>query len=469
MMINDLFESSLNKWRANKAKGWELVPPPLDARYLLLGTLLKSYNKTEDLSVLIIVDTFADRCNLIDFLTTQGNENDKEFKKLIANKTLKIYTPDIIQRMMYKPSAKLCICFDISKLLPIHLQCFLDAKWYFIILSKLMDRKSMNNLLGIPHLNTFTQDVIDKIRTSFPVEEWRVGVDIPEGSKDDIAIKTYNNYILESMRVFGSLDVMKAARFGNSSISMSASAVCEQLAKENGWSENLDMSYPFNVQIDSLYNPNSIRERASLTYDFIRNRNNLLSDSDYKLQAIYDIVGNNPNKRILVINKRGDFASKVSRYLNEQFGEDISLPCHPNLETIPATDEYGNPVLYKSGTNKGKQRTYGAIAQCNIAIDRFNRGKINVLCVNNAPITSLCIDVDIVIITSPMCEDIASYFYRLSYCSFTNPLYLYSLYIKNTVEESKLRVKKLAENHVIKEDIKNDIMNENNFDFVIVD
>lgn len=469
MMINDLFESSLNKWRANKGKGWELVPPPLDARYLLYGTLLKVYNKNENLSVLIIVDTFADRCNLIDFLTNRHDVNDKEFKKLIADKTLKIYTPDIIQRMMYKPTVTLCICFNIDKITTVHLDYFASTKWCFVILSKTMDIGSMYNLNGIPHLNTFTQDVIDKIRTTFPVEEWRVGVDIPEESKDAMAIRTYDDYIMESMRIFGSFDVMKTARFGDSSVSMSAAMVCEQLARENGWDENLDMSYPFNVQIDAVYNPNTIRERASLTYDFIRNRNNLLSDSDYKLPIIADIVANNANKRILIINKRGDFASKVSRHLNEQFGEDTSLPCHPTLETIPAVDEYGHPVLYKSGVNKGKQRSYGAIAQCNIAIDRFNRGKIHVLCVNNAPITSLCIDIDIVIITSPMCEDIASYFYRLSYCSFTNPLCLYSLYVKNSVEESRLRNKKLAENHIIKEDIKNDVMSENNFDFVIVD
>ena len=46
------------------------------------------------------------------------------------------------------------------------------------------------------------------------------------------------------------------------------------------------MTIPINVQIDELYNPSSIRDRALQTYEIIRKRNKLLTDYDGKLDKI---------------------------------------------------------------------------------------------------------------------------------------------------------------------------------------
>ena len=45
----------------------------------------------------------------------------------------------------------------------------------------------------------------------------------------------------------------------------------------------------------------------------------------------------------------------------------------------------------------------------------FNQNKIRVLSTNNAPDKELAVDVDIIIITSPQCESIKSYMYRMSH------------------------------------------------------
>ena len=99
----------------------------------------------------------------------------------------------------------------------------------------------------------------------------------------------------------------------------------------------------------------------------------------------------------------------------------------------------------------------------------FNLGKINIISTTNSPDKELNIDVDVLIITSSLCDDIKSYIYRLSKCKFNIPIILYSLYCENTLEEKAINDKQLSSNHVIvnKKDI--DVKIDNNSDYCIVD
>ena len=100
----------------------------------------------------------------------------------------------------------------------------------------------------------------------------------------------------------------------------------------------------------------------------------------------------------------------------------------------------------------------------------FNIGKLQVLSTNSAPDKDLSANVDIVIITSPQCEDIKSYMYRLSNVYYPNgTIKLYSLFIKDSLEEQRLSSKPLSELHRIVNKCENSVIVENNSDFVIVD
>ena len=80
------------------------------------------------------------------------------------------------------------------------------------------------------------------------------------------------------------------------------------------------------------------------------------------------------------------------------------------------------------------------------------------------------IPVDIIIITSPLCEEIETYLYRLINVYYpSNKIKLYSIYIKDSIEETKLQTKTYSETHfVISKSEKNDI-NVNFSDFIVVD
>lgn len=94
----------------------------------------------------------------------------------------------------------------------------------------------------------------------------------------------------------------------------------------------------------------------------------------------------------------------------------------------------------------------------------FNKGTINILSTNNSPDKKLNINVDIIIITSPQCELIKNYLYRLSDIHIPNIIKLYTLYCVGTTEEKLLNERKLDKNHTI---IENNDLDENNFDFVV--
>ena len=103
-----------------------------------------------------------------------------------------------------------------------------------------------------------------------PVEETQIGVTI-EDAEDINNINKYTEYITDSIKIFGSFEVMSYAKNGNPICNISATQICYDIAKQNGWSETLDMNIPFNVQIDACYNPNVLREGVVLrdpTNDF---------------------------------------------------------------------------------------------------------------------------------------------------------------------------------------------------------
>ena len=145
------------------------------------------------------------------------------------------------------------------------------------------------------------------------------------------------------------------------------------------------MSIEFNIEIDKLYNPMALKERASQTYEIIRNRSQLLSDYEGKLEAILNIIKDNPNKKILIINKRGDFANKVTEYINNNSVSSICGNYHDKVEPIPAVDYDNTPLYYKSRAKKGERRMMAAQAQKTYNEHMFNKDKIRVLSTNNAP------------------------------------------------------------------------------------
>ena len=466
----EIFENAINHWRDEKGIGTAIIPTPLNDKLMVLGVLQRIYARSPTINSVIITNSFSERQNIIEFLTQQENaeENNKEFKNLITSGKIKVFTDKFVKSCKIKTYPFLCVWYRPDGACKEILDYVSKCKFKLVVLNKFLSNyDDVSKLYQVaPLLKDFKQAEVEAIRLSTPVEETQIGVNIPADSKVYELLKYYDEYVSTSLNIFGSFDIMQQANTGNQQLNISSTQICYQIAQENGWNEHLDMNIEFNLEIDRLYNPNNLKERVSKTYEIIRERSKLLSDFEGKLDVILDIVRENKDKKILIINKRGDFASKVTDFLNDLSDTIICGNYHDKVNNIPAVTFTGQPVYYKSGARKGERKMMGAKAQKTLNVERFNNDLIHVLSTNNSPDKDLAIDVDVVIITSPMCEDIKSYMYRLSKIYFRSKLIkLYSLYCLNTKEQQMIEKKTISDNH----NVKNSSANENYSDFIVDD
>ena len=448
----EIFNDALNLWRDNKGIGTFLIPPPLEDKAIILLLLEILYNKHPDADVLIIVNKYTERQDIIDYLTKQDNEeNNKEFQEHINAKRIKIWSYNYI-KLETRLEPKYLIVYHLDNYGFALDKLVRHSKFKLIVLNKLLeDMEELQKLYkNCQLLKSFEQKVINEIRCTTPVEEMWIDVTIPTDTEEFKLLEYYNNYINTSLTIFGSFDNMTIARTGDARSNTSATNYCYRIAQENGWNENLDMSNPINVEIDTMFNPNNIRERASQTYEIIRSRSELLSCYNGKLEEIYKIVKENEGKKILIINKKGKFATLVTTYINNLSTKEICANYHNDVETVPARDINDNLIYYKNGDKAGQLKYMGAAAQKTLNEQRFNAGIINVLSTNAAIDKKLNIDVDIVIITSPECDIIEDYFNRLTNVNFSqNGIKLFSIFVKNSSEEKKQLNRPLSETHVV--------------------
>ena len=183
-----------------------------------------------------------------------------------------------------------------------------------------------------------------------------------------------------------------------------------------------------------------------------------------------EVVKDNPEDKILIINKRGEFSSKVTDYINSHSDTDICGNYHNKVDNIPAVDIDGNPIFIKSGVEKGKRKSMGYCAQMTLNEKKFNLGKLRCLSLSNSPDKSLNVEFNTIIITSPFCEDIKSYLYRLTKVNYRGDVIkLYTIFCKSTMEHKQILEKEVSVNHQIVNKDENMDISENNFDFVIAD
>lgn len=471
MTEEQVYLNAVDAWRLNKGIGTFVIPAPFDALRPLLYILPQLYNKSPTTNVVIIVKDFADRSSIESYLTTLNNEVwNNSFRTVMHNGNLRILTTEYAAEHINDYSPLLTIIYNPSIFHFVYIAMIEKSKFNLVILSKLLDNKTMDDFYTVaPSIGNFSQNVIDEVRTNRPVKECLVGLTITPDTELDKEMTYYNREISTALAIFGNFDNIKYARLGNSATNCSSMMICDAIARTNGWDNHLDMSSEFNRDIDKLYSPSAIKERANSIYNIIRERSTKLASSKDKLSNILDIVNDNLDKNILIINKYGEFANLVTEYLNDKFGKRICANCHDKVDNVPAVDDYGNPILIKSGSKKGQPKLLGVIAQKKLAQKLMNRHKINVISCGASPDKSLDVDIDLIIITSPLCDTIENYFYRLSKVHFSNEVLLYTLFYKGTLEEKKLEDRSVPANHTIINDFDRNVKVDNNDAYCIVD
>lgn len=442
-------------FQTNKGKGSVYCFPPLKFEDLVAEVIAKYRYKRPNAQILVVVDIFIQRLKIIEKLRSVN----------IDFGDIKILTKEYI-----KDSANYCQNFIIA----------VDVKDYFIIskfhnssqftlaiyTSNPMNNQFIIDVRGIlPEINANvgTNEIIfDRIKT--PIKEYRIGVDF---SDDDLSLyNKYNNYIKEAVAVFGNFDNIQKCRVGDAATNMSAADFREQLAYNNGWNKNLDTTIEFNKQIDNIYNPNILYEKANTIYNITRERANLMTDNKNKLAEILKIITGHYNERIIIICKRGEFANVVFNFINNN----TEFSCgayHDDIESTYLYDDNGNVITYKSGENKGKPKPFCARKLSSLSLEKFNNGQLNILIVKNNLPQDISTKTDVVIFTSPLCMDNDTFILKYINIELPNPIVFYQLFMNGSVEYNKLSQRQLKSNVTLIEETKNIEFDEESGDIIL--
>ena len=427
----------IDEFVKQKGKGSCYAYSPIKPENILITFVNLHRQKRQDTKILIVVDNTT-RQNVVNLLNKYNLQNN-----------VTILTKTYI-RTDYKYEYHFTFLVGINDDIPILNHLHNQSKFTFAIFTERItgifaDRVSNTIPLILSNIQ-FSEFAKDRI--NYPVEEMHIPIQM---SDDDIEqSKRYDEYLSSSMAIFGSFENADKCRIGDSILNISAGEFRYNLAKENGWNEILDTTIEFNAKIDEIYNPNALYERANTLYTIIRERSKLLTDNVAKIPEIINIIRNNPNKKILIVSKRGEFANIIANYINDE----TELLCGEYHDCIPEQyikDENGNTIVYKSGENKGKAKLFKSKALSSMALERFNlrdnSQAINILSIKNSSDVELKTAIDIVIFTSSVCSTPSEFINRFSNIDFNDDrLYTYVIYCDNTAESVKLHSRQLTNN-----------------------
>lgn len=388
----------------------------------------------------IIVRFRRKHCTDQIFIVVDEYKTRQALLSIIIDENVKILSKDFIKKQ-YRYTYSLIVIIGVNDEFDIINLLSKESKFTLCVLTRnIMNTEFINNVRNIlPNIETSISDnsvKLDRIYT--PVEEIRCGVDLSDEDRE--LYDKYTEFINTSISIFGNLDNIEKCKIGDVKLNISGSEFRYQLAKENGWNEHLDTKIEFQKQIDEIYNPNILYERACTFYTIAKKRRDLVTDSKSKFKEILDICLENKDKQILIVSKRGEYAREVTKYLCEN--GILAGDYHDCIENMIAVDDNNIPILVKSGKNKGKPKIICSQSISSINSRRFNEQSINVLSIKNSSSNKLKTAVDLVILTSSLCDiiDIKQRFTEIVFNGETTKVY--KIFANNTIEYEKLNKEK---------------------------
>lgn len=435
-MINyNKINNGINEqWLKNRGRGNICIYSPLSIIACIYPTFIKYLDANPTKKCFIIVNDFNYRNTIIQHF--EQNLGIKNSEKYLNN--IRIISAKFIKEI--NPIYEFITLIGVEQYNLIE-ACANSAKFILNIITN--NKTSLDfynkctNLLPMLLLNISADEII-KSKIQSPVKEHRIQTILDEESAN--RYKKQTDYITDSMKIFGNIETVTACRIGDVKSGLTAIDYRLRLARYNGWSETLDKSVEINKQIDAVFSPLAIEERANNVFNVSRLRRDLIENYPNKILKILKIINNNKDKKIIIVSKSGNFANDIANYINKYFNNNFAcLQYHNEIPKSYLPDENGKPITYKSGENKGKEKLFGAAALSNYYLKIFNAGYCNVLSIKSASDVNIECNCDIIIFTSTLLPNVFEFKTRYSNINFPDSYTeTYRLYCKDTIEESIL-------------------------------
>lgn len=487
MTENNIYAESIDKWNKNKGIGTISYATDIDIFQPVLIVLNKYFNKNPNSTVIIVIPSKSE----IDTWSTKLTKGFDHYDK-IASDNLLFLTIDSIIADNRQDKVELVIFHKIEHYsqgarLNVLAKEYIKFKYCLGITNNPdpdSDGFSIYTHCQVIHrvtkVDVITHGVLDG------TVEYNVPSDMYEQDREKY--DEYSLFIKDTLEIFdGDFDLIMKCYSGDNKRGISGDHYRTTLAAEKGWSSDIDTSITIYRDIDRFYNPNAIYERAKVFYDTIRKRNALLYNNSKKIEHIIKFIEKYQDKKVLIISKSSSFAKTISDSINSRIkGNDgltkdkISLDLfttkepidgftvdtmqcveyHPDIESRPLLDPNTNDYIrIQSGDNKGKLKMFGKTSLNKIANDRFNRGYHNVVSANNAIPKTGMFTIDCIIITSPECDTVDTFRYRLAKLDFKDNIKIINIFTSNSKESRLLETKQaLTKNKIIQINDVNEIL-----------
>lgn len=410
--------------------------------YTLIHQIITQFRiKRPDETIYIVVDDYNKKTNI--FNKFNGIKSLEEINiKLLSEKFISTN---------YKHSYPFIITVGINDNIKLTKYFIENSKFILSIFTK----RSINNEFNFVVKSNLTDINIDLgasekavINSITPVEEERIGVELNE--EDRRLYDEYTDYINKCLSIFNSIDNIKYCRLGNELEGISAATFRRQFAIANGWSETLDTSIEYNKSIDDCFNPNHLYELSCNFNNIVNLRKGLILNNKNKIKVIEDIIRNNPNNKILIVNKSNTFITNLCKHFDKvgiKYGE-----YHDNIEPRYITDVDGNYIAYKTGEKKGQPKLFGARSISSLNMERFSHSDTNVLVMKQSSYKDLEGPCTLLIFSSVSNYNINKFRKNFNKVKYSNPLPVKMLFCYETVEHKNLSEKKIQRNVTIKTD-----------------
>lgn len=161
---------------------------------------------------------------------------------------------------------------------------------------------------------------------------------------------------------------------------LSASDCRYEFAKSMGWERGLDLTIPYNQEIENLYNPNSIYDAIRNYYDITRIRNAILDFSVSKLNMCDNIIKQckTKHKRFILLSNNSELALTLWSLHN-----DCGIFCNQTPTIERDGKKYGKELLKTESIKKFKNGDIPGIITANTLDTKFNVCNVDVVIYSN--------------------------------------------------------------------------------------
>ena len=474
--IEQIYQTSLQRWRECRGKGTISYDSYLDLTKPAVYIINKYLEANPNDHIVIIVPNTT-RANIWQVNISVGMKNPETF-----NAQVRILHIDEILQQHIKDEVELLIV-DFIELYTDHYReevlkgTYIKFKYCMGLTHSVMPEKQhfvAYDNFGVIHKVTKLDLITSGLLSN--VQEFMIGADMD--TEDRGTYEMYTQFINDTFEMYGDFTLINSCYIGDPKSGISPDTFRQQLARERGWSKELDLDNQYNLSIDRYFAPANIYERCKTCIEYFQERKRLMSDNDAKIGTVIDLLRNHRDKKVLIINKRSDFATKLTNAINKEFGNkddnkpasnlplvindgilmsyrtnhpSVAVEYHLDIASRPMKDpNTGQLMKIKSGENKGQVKQLGAKSISNINLEQFNNDPHGVLCTNNTLIKDLQTTIDFIIVTSVFCNPVEMQQYRVKRLDFIGNPTIINVYLNDTKESSTLNANIVKSKHNVK-------------------